>query len=144
MCGASIAGDEVEHPSRVAAQRRIAGEKGQVGVDLGSNRMIIAGPKMNIGPQKLALAPRDQRNLGVRLQIDKAKDDLRTGLLQSARPANVALFVKPRFELDQRRHRLPGLSGIDESGDDRRILRGPIEGLLDRDDVGVMSSLTQE
>src|ERR1700730_9246951 len=107
MRGASIAGDEVEHPGCVAAQRRIASEKGQVGINLGGNGMVIAGPEMDIGAQKLALSPRDQRDLGMCLQIDKAEDDLSTGLFQSARPANVALFVKPRLKLYGSGRRLP-------------------------------------
>ena len=57
--GPGITGDEVEHPGRVAAQRRVAGKERQVGIDLGGDRMIVAGPEMHVGAQDLALAPRD-------------------------------------------------------------------------------------
>src|SRR5438270_5630944 len=56
----SITGDEIEEPSRVAAQRNIASKEGQVSVDFGRYGVIIASTKMNIGAQYHALAPRDQ------------------------------------------------------------------------------------
>ena len=95
---------------------------------------------MHVGPQGLALAPRDQRHLGVGLQIDKAEDDLRAGPLQSPSPADVALFVEPRFQLHQGRDRFPRLRGVDEGRDDRRVFRGPVQRLLDRDYIRIVSA----
>ena len=64
---ARIAGDEIEQPPRVAAQRRIAGEQREVGVNLRGDRVIVAGAEMGVGAQALGFAAHHQAHLGVRL-----------------------------------------------------------------------------
>jgi hypothetical protein len=51
---------------------------------------------------------------------------------------------RTRLELDQRRHRLAGLGGFGQRLDDRGIGRGPVQRLLDGDDVRVARGLLQE
>src|SRR5262245_18569717 len=106
--------------------------------------MVIAGSEVHVGPHGVALTPGNQRDLGVRLQIDKAKDHLYAGLLESASPVNVALFVEPRFQFNDRGNRLTGLGGINEGGDNWRILRSPVQRLLDCTDVRVARRLAEE
>ncbi len=139
-----IAGDEVEDAGDVAGDHRIGGEERQVGIDACGDRVIIAGADVHVGRRAAAFAPHDQRQLGVRLQLDEAVDDLHAGALQVARPADVGLLVEARLELDQRGHRLAGLGGLGERTDDRAVGRGAVERLLDRDDVGIARGLIEE
>ena len=101
-----IAGDVVEHPRRVAADDRIRGEVGQIGIDARGHRMIIAGAGVDVGRQAAALAAHHHRQLGVGLQFDESVDHLHAGAFEVARPADVGFLVEPRLQLDQRGHRL--------------------------------------
>ena len=78
------------------------------------------------------------------LQLDEAVDHLHAGPFQIARPLDVRRLVEAGFELDQRRDRFAGIGRFDKRLDDRRVLRGAVERLLDRDDAGVGGGLAQE
>ena len=112
---AGIAGHEIEQPGGVAAQRRVAGEERQVGVDLGGIRVVVAGAEMHVGAQLAALAPHHQRHLGVRLQLQEAVDHLHAGALQLARPADIGLFVEARLQFDHRGDRFAGFGRLDQA-----------------------------
>ena len=98
----SIAGDEIENAGDVASDRRIGGEKGNVGVNAGGDGVIIAGAEVTVTDQRAALAPDHHRELGVGFELDEAIDDLRTRALEIPRPADVGLFVEARLEFDER------------------------------------------
>ena len=63
-----IAGHVVERLGGIAAQRRVAGEEREVGVDPGGDRVVVAGAEMAVGAQAPALAAHDHRDLGVGLE----------------------------------------------------------------------------
>ena len=142
--GLGVAGDEVEDPRDVAADRRVGGEQRHVGVDARRHRVIVAGAEMAVGDQRARFAPHHHRQLGVRLQLDEAEHDLRAGALEVARPADVGLLVEARLQLDQRGDRLAGFRRLDQRADDRTVGRGAIERLLDRHDVGIARRLDEE
>ena len=119
VLGLGIAGDVVEQPRRIAAQRRIAGEEREIGVDLGGHRMIVAGAEMHIGAHLRALAAHHHRHLGVGLELDEAEHHLRAGALEIAGPLDIGLLVEARLELDQRHHRLARLRRLGQRRDDR-------------------------
>src|SRR3546814_17812592 len=96
--------------------------------------MVVAGAEVNVGADRIAFAPRHQRDLGVRLQLEEAIDDLHAGALQVARPADVALLVEARPQLDQRGDRLARLGRLAPRLADGRVLRGAVAGLLDGPD----------
>ena len=123
---------------------RIGREIGQVGIDAGGDGMVVAGAEMDVVAQLAVLASHDQRHLGVGLQLDEAEDDLNAGALQVARPADVGLLVEARLELDQRRDRLARLGGIDQRANDRAVVGGAVERLLDGHDLGIDRRLAQE
>ena len=56
----------------------------------------------------------------------------------------VLLLVEARLQFDHRRDRLPRLGGRDQGRDDRRLVAGPVKGLLDRDDRGIGRRLANE
>ena len=106
--------------------------------------MIIAGADMHVGGKRCALAADHQRKLGVGLQLDEAVDDLHAGAFEIARPADVGLLVEARLEFDHRGDRFAGFGGLRERLHDRRIRRGAVERLFDRDDVRIARRLMQE
>ena len=133
--GLGIAGDEIENAGDVAPDRRIGGEKRNVGINPGGDGMIIAGAEVTIVDQRAALAPHHHRQLGVGLELDEAVDDLRAGALEIPRPADVGLFIEARLQFDQRRDRFARLRRFDQRPHDRAVGRCAIERLLDRDHV---------
>ena len=122
----------------------VGGEEGDVGVDAGGDRVIIAGPEVTVVDQRAHLAPHHHRELGVGLELDEAVDDLRARPLEIPRPADVGLFVETRLELDERGDRLAGLRRLDQGSDDRAVGRGAVERLLDRDDIRIVRRLVEE
>ena len=66
------------------------------------------------------------------------------GLLERARPLDVALLVEARGQLDQHGHLLVALGGALQAGDDRRAAAGAIERLLDREHVGIVGRLREQ
>ena len=94
--------------------------------------------------RRAALAPHDQRQLGVGLQFEESVDHLHAGAFEVARPADVGLLVEAGLQLDQRGDRLSGFRGLRQRAHDRRVVGGAIERLLDGDDVGIAGGLLQE
>ena len=139
-----IAGDEIEDARHVVADGAVGGEERQVGVDLGGDRVIVAGADMAVGDELAALAPHDQAELGVGLELDEAVDHLHAGAFQIARPFDVGLLVEAGLELDHGGDRLAGLDRVLQRLDDRRGLARAVERPLDRHDVGIGGRLLQE
>ena len=101
-------------------------------------------PTWRVAAQRVALLADHQRQLAVGLQADEAVDDVAAGLLQLARPLDVGLLVEAGLDLDEDEDLLAGLGGVDQRVDDRGVARGPVQRLLDREDVRVGRGLLQE
>ena len=99
---------------------------------------------MAIGDELAALAPHDQAELGVRLKLDEAVNDLDARAFEVARPFDVGLLVEARLELDHDGDGLAGLGGLLQRGHDRRALARAVERPFDRHDVGIGGRLLQE
>ena len=84
-----------------------------VGVQLGRSRVVIARGEMRVPEQFAPLFASHQKHFGMGLQAHDAIDHLRTNGLQSLRPVDVGLFIKPGLQLHDDRdflasaHRLP-------------------------------------
>ena len=114
-----VTGDVVEYAGDVAGDHRIGGEVRQVGIDARRHRMIVAGADMHVGGKRSALAPHDQRKLGVGLELDEAVDDLHAGAFEIARPADIGFLVEARLQLDDGGHRLARFGGLRQGLHDR-------------------------
>ena len=66
-----------------------------------------------------------------------AVDHLHAGTLQFLRLFQVAGFVKPGFQFHQRRHLLAAFRRLFQGGYDAGVFGGPVQDLLDGDDVRV-------
>ncbi len=139
-----IARDIVEDARQILADGAVGGEEGQVGIDLGSDRVIVAGPHVTIGDELAPLTPHDEAELGVRLELEKAVDHLDASAFEIARPFDVGLLVEAGLQLDHDRHRLAGLGRVFQRLDDRRALARAVERPFDRHDVGIGGRLLQE
>ena len=99
---------------------------------------------MHVGAQRPRLAAHDQRDLGVSLHAQETVHDLHPGALQLVRPADIGLLVEARLQFDHRGDRLAGLCRLGQLTDDRTVLAGAVQRLLDRDDRRVARRLAQE
>ena len=77
-----ITGHVIEDARDVAGDHRIGGEEGEIGVDAGGDRMVVARADMDVGGERAGFPPHHHRQLGMRLELDEAVDHLRTGALQ--------------------------------------------------------------
>ncbi len=78
------------------------------------------------------------------LQAGDAVDDMDAGLLQRLRPVDVRLLVEARFQLDHADRLLAAFGGADQRGHQRRVVAGAVDGVLDRQHVGVCDRLLDE
>ena len=78
------------------------------------------------------------------LQPDEAVDDVGARLLQLAGPDDVRLLVEAGLDLDEDDDLLAALGGPDQVAHDRRVARRPVQGHLDRQDLGVVDGLADE
>ena len=137
-------GQDVEQVGDVGADLRPAGQQAEVDVLPGRPRVVVAGPDVDVAAKPGALAPDDERRLGVRLEPDQPVHDVRPGALELARPDDVGLLVEAGLDLDQDDDLLAALGGPDERLDDRRVARRPVQRLLDGQDVRVVGRLGDE
>ena len=139
-----VAGQQVEQGAGVLAELGPAGEEAQVGVEPRGGRVVVAGAEVDVAADAVVLAAHDQRGLAVGLEADDPVDDVDAGLLERPGLDDVVLLVEPGLELDQRRHLLAVLGGAGQGGDDRVVVGGPVERLLDRQHLRVLGRLLDE
>ena len=138
------AGQDVEQVRDVGTELRPAAQQAEVRVQPGGLRVVVARPDVDVAAEPGALAPDDEADLRVGLQPDEPVDDVRAGLLQLAGPDDVRLLVEAGLDLDEDDDLLAALGGPDQVAHDRRVARRPVEGHLDRQDVGVVDRLGDE
>ena len=139
-----VAGQEVEQGAGVLAELGAAGEEAQVGVEPRRGRVVVAGAEVDVAADAVVLAADDQRGLAVGLEADHAVDDVDAGLLERPGLDDVVLLVEPGLELDQGGDLLAVLGGARQGVDDRVGVGGPVERLLDRQDLRVFGRLLDE
>src|SRR3546814_17879466 len=83
--------------------------------------------------RSLPFAAHDHRDLGVRLPLDEAVDDLHPGAFELVRPQQILLFIESRLQFDDGGDRLPRLGGFAPRPDDGRLVAGALERLVDRE-----------
>ena len=137
-------GQDVEQVGHVGPELRAAGQQPEVRVEAGGLRVVVAGPDVDVAAEPGALAPHDQRDLAVGLEPNEAVDDMGAGLLELAGPDDVRLLVEAGLDLDEHHDLLAALGGPDQVPDDRRVAGRPVEGHLDRQDLGILDGLADE
>ena len=129
------AGDVVEEAGHVHAEVEPRGEHAEILVHAGRLRVVVAGAHVAVETDRVALLADDQGGLGVGLEPHQAVDHVGARLFQRSGPPDVRLLVEAGGHLDQHGHLLAVLGGPDQCGDDRAVTGGPVEALLDGEDV---------
>src|SRR5262245_21573629 len=104
----------VEEIGDVGSDVLVGGEEPVVLVTASGDGVVVAGAQVDVAAQPARLASYDQRRLRVNLEAGKAVDDVHAGLLERARPLDVAAFVASRLDLDETDGLLAALRGIDQ------------------------------
>src|SRR5207245_9715296 len=97
-----------------------------IGVVIPASHMRVA-----VDPAAREL-PHVARHLGVSLEANEPRLDVKALALETACPADVSRFVEPRLELDEHRDVLAGDGGAPQRVADRRRTAGPVQRELDR------------
>ncbi len=139
-----VAGERVEHLGDVRADRWIAREQPEVGVDPRRLRVVVARPDVDVMAHAVALAPDHEDALDVRLQARDPVDHVDAGLLELLRPSDVRPLVEAGLELHHADRLLATLGGVDQRRHQRRVRARPVDGLLDREHVGIGDRLLDE
>ena len=130
---ATEAGDVVEEVGDVGRDLLVGGEEPEVLVDPGGERVVVAGPDVDVAPQGIPLAPDDERRLRVDLEVREAVDDVDARALHRPRPFDVPVLVEAGLELDEAHALAPVLGHLDQRRDDRRVVARPVHGRLQCD-----------
>ena len=139
---AGEAGQVVEEVGDVGRDVRPAGEQPEVGVQPRRPGVVVARPDVGVAAD--AARPRGARrgrSLACVFMLGEAVHDVHAGALERARPADVALLVEARLELDQDDGLLALLGGADQARHDRRVARRAVDRVLDREHVRVVDGL---
>ena len=127
----------VEEGGDVFRDRRVGGEETQVLVRAGGHSVVVARTDVHVPSEDVALAPDDERHLRVHLQVGEAVDDVNAGLLEGARPFDVAVLVEARLQLDEAHALLAVFGALDQGGDERAVPARPVDRRLHRDHIRV-------
>ena len=144
VAGRRVARERVEHDGRVGAEVVVAGEVPEVGVLLGGDAVVVAGAEVHVAADAVALAAHDQHDLGVGLEAYEAVDDVHSFALERLRPADVALFVEARLELDEGGDLLAVGRRLHECVDHGGVAADAVERRLDGEHVGVLGGRADE
>ena len=134
----------VEEPHGVAANALVAGDEGEVRVELGGLLVVVARAQLGDVLEALGGLARDAADLAVDLVVAEAVDDLAARLLKALRPLDVVALVKARAQLEQGRDLLAVFCGGDEGLSQVRLAGKAVERDLDRYDRWVEGSLAQQ
>ena len=83
----------VEEPHRVAANALVAGDEGEVCVELGGLLVVVARAQLGDVLQALRRLAGDAADLAMDLVVAEAVDDLAAGLLKDAATINMEILV---------------------------------------------------
>ena len=142
---AAVPGEVVEEVGEVGAELGVAAEQPEVLVEPGGLLVVVPGADVAVAADASGLAAHHERGLGMGLQSHQPVHDVHPRLLEHPGPGDVRRLVEACGELDERHHLLARLGGGDEGLHDRAVRPGgAVEGLLDREHVGVARRLLDE
>ena len=106
--------------------------------------VVVARAEVHVAADALAFAAHDEHDLGVRLEADEPVHHVHALALEGLGPADVALFVEARLELEEDGHLLAVGGGLHQRVDDRRVATHAVERRLDGQHVGVVGGGAHE
>ena len=139
-----VAGEEIEEGRSIAAELVIAGEDAEIRIELGCGCIVVAGRDMDIAADAVLFAADDERTLRVRLEPDKAVDDMRACFFKAAGHQDVIRFIEARLDFHEYSDLLAVLCCFFKRLYDRRGGSHAVQGLLDGKDIGVSRCRSDE
>src|SRR5262245_23276086 len=95
-------GELVEQIGDVRGDVVVAGEEPQIGVLPAGAYVVVPRADVRVSLDHTRLSPHDHHDLRMVLQTDETAYDVPAGRLESARPADVHVFVEAGLHLDER------------------------------------------
>ena len=137
-------GEELEDVAHILDDALVGGQQTEITVDARRILVEVARSDVGIAPHAGALAPLDQDDFAVYLQVLDGIDDLDPLALQQVGVLDVLLLVEARLQLDEHRDLLAVFGGVDQRVDDLRVLGRAVERDGNPLDPGVDGRLAQE
>ena len=110
--------DVFEHPLHLGGDVRVAGQQGEVGVDLGGLLVEVAGADMGVAHRLAIFVAGDEAELGVDLEAGYPEHHLDPRIGQNVGPVDVGRLVETGAQLHHHCHLLAVVGGVDEGVDD--------------------------
>src|ERR687889_581490 len=132
-----VASQVVKEIRAILNQSRVVGKVGEVRVEPGGRRVVVAGAEVDVASQATSLAADDEADLGVRLQANDAVGHVYALGLQPARPGDIGLLVEACLQLHEHGNLRLLVTRLRERLDYRGVRPDAIEGLLYRQDVRI-------
>ncbi len=130
---------------RSAPEIRVGGQQAEVLVETRGRRVVVAGADVGVPPDAAVPSRRTTRHVFACVFSPTTPYTTCTpGGLERPRERDVRQLVESSLQLDERHDLLAGLRGADERMDDRAVRRGAVQGLLDREHVGIARRLLHE
>ena len=115
-------GEELEDVAHILDDALVGGQQTEITVDARRILVEVARSDVGIAPHAGALAPLDQDDFTVYLQVLDGIDDLDPLALQQVGVLDVLLLVEARLQLDEHRDLLAVFGGVDQRVDDLHAL----------------------
>src|SRR6056297_3078347 len=138
------AGKLLEQLVDVVADRLVTGHETVIGIQAGITGVIVTGAQVDITTQPPLFATDNQDHLGVGLVADHAVHHDHPGLLQPAGQLQVFSLAETGPKLNNGSNLFTTACGIRKGFHDFRIGSGTVEGLSNRQNLGILGGLTQQ
>jgi len=127
----------------------IRSEQTEIRVLLRCPQVVVAGAEMRVLDElhpspRVVLPPREQGELGMRLEAEHTVDDLGTRAFQLLGPIDVRFLVEPCEQFDDHADLLTAAGCVEERLHQNRLDARPVNRLLDRNDVRVLRRAPDE
>jgi hypothetical protein len=133
-----VAGQIVEDVRDVRDDFRVGGEEPRGRCRSSPSPGCSCRAGVHVALHAVGFLPDDQAQLGVRLQLGEAVDDVDAVRFQPSRPEDVVALVEARLELDEHGHLLAGFGRGNQQRNQRRVRANAVQRHLDRDDVRIL------
>ena len=122
----------------------VGGEQADVGVEAGGGRVVVAGADVGVEPHARRLVAHDERDLAVHLEVGEPYEMWTPASSSLRAQLDVVRLVEAGRQLDDDGDLLALGGGGHQCLEDRRVGRGAVQRLLDREHLRVVRGLLDE
>ena len=121
----------MEQLDDVTRDVRPARKQPKVGIHLGGLVVVVAAADMCVAAETIWFASHDDRCFSMRFRPGNTVNNVNTRIFQRICPANIAVFVKSRFQFHKASDLFALFGGLDQHRHERAVFAGAINGHLD-------------